>query len=330
MKRSRWMVVPVAAAAVMLALSQGSGSPGSAAPPATSSGVTIVELPGLGGSSAANDISPGGAYVTGSAVKDGLTRAVLWHAGKVVELETPAGVQTEGFAVNDSGTVAGWWSGCKESSCQEQAAVWTADGHLVDTVMDAHGLYVSPDGLTTAGWSSAGAAVWSSAGVWTSSAGSEIYDINAGGVAVGHGPGPGGGPSVPLSWTLPSTQPTPLALPAGATYGVAFAIDASGTAVGMAGNYAVAWSGGQVSVLPTGRTKAFGRAEDVSGGVIVGTVGNRAARWTGRTYVDLNTVLPRRSGWALSAARGLATDGSVVGVGLKGNVERGYLLRPAS
>ena len=313
------------AAGGVLAVPAGTAAP--ASPPASSS--RIVELATTAGASGANDVSPNGRYVTGFVeTSDRMRRAALWTAdGTALPLATPPDVQTDGFAVNDDGMVAGWWSGCASGSCDERAVVWSRTGAVVRSIDGAHALYISADGSTIAGWSVAGAAVWSG-DLWVSAAGREIYDLNAGGLAVGHA-GTGDTSSVPASWQLPATTPAPLPLPAGMTYGVASAVDDSGTIVGMAGSRAVVWRNGAVTVLAgLGRKVANGRANDVRGDVIVGDLGGRAVRWTAGVATDLNAVLPRRSGWSLQSAGGLAADGTVVGSGVYGGAARGFLLRP--
>jgi|GEM_PF-2131312 len=71
---------------------------------------------------------------------------------------------------------------------------------------------------------------------------------------------------------------------------------------------------------------------DIVGNSEIGNTNRRAfilelGRGVG-TPVDLNTRIPIGSGWVLQDARNISDLGYIVGVGLKGGVQRGFLLRP--
>src|SRR5215208_6925166 len=68
-----------------------------------------------------------------------------------------------------------------------------------------------------------------------------------------------------------------------------------------------------------------------------GNLGTRAIRWvpstangTSGVMTDLNTLIPANSGWTLMRARAINNSGQIVGDGLRGNVNRGFLLTPAA
>ncbi len=65
-------------------------------------------------------------------------------------------------------------------------------------------------------------------------------------------------------------------------------------------------------------------------GQIVGSSGNRAVHWENDQIVDLNTLIPPKSGWVLTKATGINENGQIVGVGsLGGDPFRAFILSPA-
>ena len=312
------------------------------AAPARAAGTwTVVDLGSLGGSSGAWGISPSGEWIAGwSYTSTGQERIVRWHRDapgrySMQVLQASYAAYGEGFDVNDAGTVVGWLSGCT-GPC-EQAVVWSPDGTLTVLPISGGALWVSPDSATVAGRMNPTPGTWTLAdGTWTPhpvvGEQGEIYDVDNG-IAVGHARF--GAPSVPVRWLPGSTAPERLPLPAGATYGVAMAAD-QGVIVGMADQRPTRWVGGVPQFLPGGGSKPrmsapMGRADDVSGGRIVGDLGGRAFQWNADgSYVQLDTLLPRKSGWSLRRARGVASDGTIVGDGSRSASNRAFALMPPS
>jgi uncharacterized membrane protein len=62
--------------------------------------------------------------------------------------------------------------------------------------------------------------------------------------------------------------------------------------------------------------------------VIVGTSGGRAAAWFGSDATDLNSMLPRGSGWTLQSASGVNNHGWIVGWGERLGEQHAFLLYP--
>jgi hypothetical protein len=105
------------------------------------------------------------------------------------------------------------------------------------------------------------------------------------------------GPVQPVLWPAESTAPVALATPAA-----------------------------------TKRSTPSGYAQDVDeAGVIVGHVSGRAVMWPAPAQVvDLNTLLPAKSGWVLERAGAISRTGRlIVGQGERQIRDRAFLLRPA-
>jgi uncharacterized membrane protein len=71
-----------------------------------------------------------------------------------------------------------------------------------------------------------------------------------------------------------------------------------------------------------------------SGGIAVGySVGSHtnttphAVVFAHGVVTDLNALLPAKSGWLLESATGIDDLGNIVGIGVHGTVERGFILR---
>ena len=302
-------------------------------------GWTIVDLGSLGGGSGAWGVSPSGEWITGwSFTSSGEERMVRWHRDgpgrySMQVLAAPHAAYGEGFDVNDTGTVVGWLSGC--SWACEQAVVWSADGSFTELPGAGGALWVSPEGTVVAGRRNPTAARWTfDANGWTADpvAGEgEMYEIDAG-VGVGHARL--GSADVPVRWSLPADDAQPLPLPSGTSHGTAYAIDQGVVvgAVGSAGMRPVRWVAGQPELLSGCGSKpraSGGRAADLHDGVVVGDLAGRAVRWAvDGTCTQLDTLLPRRSGWFLRHAFGIADDGSVVGQGSRSAGNRAYVLLP--
>ncbi len=123
---------------------------------------------------------------------------------------------------------------------------------------------------------------------------SEAYDVNNSGLVVGSGV-VGRQTRAFLADTVQRTF-RPLAGRPRARVTVAHAINNAGQVVG--------WSGG------------------------VGAPQQRALLWSGRRRVDLNTRIPRRSGWVLWRALDINEEGQIVGEGRFNGRSRAFLLTP--
>jgi probable HAF family extracellular repeat protein len=119
----------------------------------------------------------------------------------------------------------------------------------------------------------------------------------------------------------------------GAPFAQAVAINDVGQVAGIS-DIAFRWQNGVVTNLGqlngvTGRPGAINH-----GGQIVGATSEvleRAWVWTGNGSIkDLNTLIPRKTGWFLQDARGINDAGQIVGLGQHPNVNRAFLLTPIS
>ncbi len=156
-----------------------------------------------------------------------------------------------------------------------------------------------------------------------------------------------------------------LALPTGAQWGYASALNSQGRAAGSAGTFigtfsqhAVLWSGGAATYLGTlpgaANSKAFalnGRGEVVgfadfdpsAAGEAIGTrlrgsnplrrlfrthYTSRAFVWRAGRMADLNDLIPSDSGWTLAEAHGINDRGQIVGDGEHNGQGRAFLLTP--
>ncbi len=134
------------------------------------------------------------------------------------------------------------------------------------------------------------------------------------------------------------------ALPNG-RYSAARALNQHGMAVGwsgtgpfnpnvISGTHAVIYQGRTVidlGVLPGDRSSY---AEDInSAGWVVGSSEDpdevsRAFLYAGGHMYDLNDLIKHNSGWTLGAATGINDRGQIVGWGMRGGEQRGFLLTP--
>jgi probable HAF family extracellular repeat protein len=86
-----------------------------------------------------------------------------------------------------------------------------------------------------------------------------------------------------------------------------------------------------LGVLPGATTSAATSVANLpTGETIVGTSDDRAVRWTAGAIVDLNTLIDPSSGWTLTRAIGIDSEGRIVGVGRHYGLTRGFVLTPRS
>jgi probable HAF family extracellular repeat protein len=79
-----------------------------------------------------------------------------------------------------------------------------------------------------------------------------------------------------------------------------------------------------------GNTYSEALAINASGTEIVGDSGGHAFLYSGGKMRDLNTLIPRGTGWELYAATGIDDTGEIVGYGaIRGGDVHAFLLTPA-
>lgn len=204
-------------------------------------------------------------------------RPVRWAAGGSAATElgvlgtTAAGLSTgQAYAVNDAGTAVGF-------------AVKYVDGvDLGNRAVRWDAASTTAAELDELGTTSAGAAD------------SFAYAVNAAGTTVGYATKYRDGQSLgsrAVRWDAGGTSIAQLGLlgidARGYAAGAAYAVDASGIAVGYAEKYVA----GQL-------------------------VGSRAVMWDAAgIVVDLNTLVDPAAGWTLTEARGIGADGWITGIG---------------
>jgi len=260
--------------------------------------------------------------------------ACLWAAGTQQDLETlPGLLETFAAGLNNRGQVVGGAAAVRDGAGKQplaQAFLFSG-GHMT--------LLPPPPGYTEV-------------------VASGIND--AGQVAMNAGL-----PPHPFLYDTRTGKWAALALPTGAQWGYASALNSQGRAAGSAGTFigtfslhAVLWSGGVATYLGTlpgaANSKAFalnGRGEVVgfadfdpsAAGEAIGThlresnplrrlfrtnFTRRAFVWRAGRMADLNDLIARDSGWTLAEAHGINDRGQIVGDGEHNGQQRAFLLTP--
>jgi len=287
--------------------------------------------------------------------------AFSWTAsGGMKDLGTLTGATVSGaIGVNDSGTVVGYSNVKGQPATNFVAVQWSSAGVISDLGMLAGGSSSSAFEINSAG-EIAGDSFLSSGVVdatsWTSNKIKNLgglnkaiftagLDINDSGEIVGESVLSYGPPfsSRAFLWTG-STMKNLGVLPGGIT-SIANAINTSGVIVGQSDGtstggswHAVMWNASDkirdLGVLPEG---TYSIAFDVNdSGVVVGYgngFGNEthAMVWTSAGGMqDLNSLIPKDTGWVLVNANAINNLGQITGYGTKSGYNRAFLLTPVN
>jgi probable HAF family extracellular repeat protein len=266
------------------------------------------DLGTLGGhTSDGQDIDATGRVVGYSTLADGSYRAFLYAGGSMADLGTLGSNYSAAYALNDAGQIVG--------------SSDTADGHN-------HAFLYEGGMMTDLGTLGGDEPGWSTT----------AYGINATGVVAGYSYLPSGDFHA-FVYTAGQMQDLGTL---GGDWSQAFAINDAGTITGQA--YLPGNGDAHAFVWRHGRMKDLGVLNHYSSGIAIGGDGTvvgdadiandsgylvyHAAIFRHGAPVDLNTRIPRGTGWTLTAATGLDAAGRIVGYGQLHGVEHGFLLTP--
>ena len=248
----------------------------------------VTVLGGLGGGSFAIGVNSSGQVAGYSYDTDGNVHAVVWNGTTPTVLNNLGlFVGSAANGINDSGQVAGTLDNPSDFN-QQNAVVWNG---TTPTVLK--GL---PGTAYPYGWAA--------------------YGINASGQVVGYATGADNVTGYAVVWN--GTTPTPLGPVGNSPINIAYAINASGVAVGFSGYqsgpiYAVVWNGTTPTVLPN----------PVGGNISVAIGINARGQVVGREFdsgdviqyaVEWNGTVPTIIGSPDSIASGINDSGDVVGL----------------
>ena len=271
-------------------------------------GGTMRDLGTLGGKySQGQGINTAGAVAGYSTLADGTYRAFLYSNGRMVSLGTLGANYSSAYALNDAGQVVG--------SSITATNLWHAFLYSAGKMIDLGTL-----GGNQPGWS-------------TTAAG-----INAIGRVVGYSYLPSGD----FHGFLYANHAMHDLGTLGGSWSQAYAINSAEQITGQAylqGNakaHAFLYSGGSMADLGALHQYSSGLAIN-SSGVVVGNADVRnntgflvyhAVVYKNGAPVDLNKLIPPRTGWVLSAATSVNDSGEIAGYGNLRGVQHGFLLTP--
>lgn len=317
-------------------------------------GATIIELGAMGGvRSSAEDINDAGLVVGWIDTEERLARAVMWRGGSITELALPAPAFSAqmALAVNGDEQVVGRM-GAPESGAH--GFLWHR-GTAADLGMgreNSHATDINQSG-DVVGWMAVGPV--SQALMWVRGTRRELRTV-AGSRSMAYAVGQyrqavgrstvAEGPTAPwhaVLWandlvvdlgTLGGRNSVAHDLTVArrleAGFETTWVVGESETATGH--EHAFVWNRGtmrDLGVLPgdvTSKAYSINSARVVVGFSSSHEGRRRACMWVGDTIVDLNTLLPRDSGWRLETATAINNRGQIVGTGQYRTESRGYLL----
>lgn len=316
----------------------------------------VTDLGTLGGpASCASAINAAGVVVGKAQTRDGAWRATVWAEGETVDLgRLPGTTESEACGINSEGQVVGMCFGGVRRAYRP--FLWQ-DGEMVDlgdlggsasasAINDlgqvVGGSFTGPNRSTAehhaALWVDNGAIA--DLGTLPGGRESHAWGINDAGLAVGVAQTPDGTDRAVL-WRDGEI------IDLGALGGAdsrATAVGESGMIVGTARTrdgalHAFMWLDGTMTDLGAPERARRSRACGVNAsGQVVGVVTvrssgrevHRALTWRDAALLDLNTLIDDTQDWKLTEARGINDRGQIVGKGVIGGCERGFLLTPCT
>ena len=280
--------------------------------------------------SEAQGINRGGLVVGGSMVEGFVSHAFIASATlNLTDLGTLGGEYSYAWDINDMGVVTGEAS---TATAGIHAFIWTSASGMRDigtlggdtstgrsineSAQVAGDSRIGPGTVTRAFRFTEGVGMIS-LGTLPGGTNSSAYGINNAGQVVGE------------SETSPIVDPTPRLEGRALTPGFRL------QAFPFEGIHAFLWTEGagmkDLGHLGGGKSRALAISNK---GMVVGTStlidgSNRAFRWTqAGGMIDLNTLLPRNSGWVLTAAWDVNDEGQITGEGLHNGAQRAFRLNP--
>ncbi len=279
--------------------------------------------------------------------------AMLWQNGSMADLGILAGSDanfSRGYAINDAGVVVGESSNNTSLAFRWENGVMTNLGNLGNRSAVAHD--INNSGVVVGGssngqnlrafWWENGAMSDLGTPAGTASARARAWAINDDGDVAGVAHNAAGN-SRPALWRggpggTVQTLPT---LGNGDQFGEALAIADNDWVVGYSNitgstEGAFLWREAVGTVFLGNLGFRHSRATDVNDrGQIVGfgsafsnfpSFGGAAFLWENEVLFDLNGLIPAASGWTLYSAEGINDQGDIVGYGLVGGQQHGFLL----
>jgi probable HAF family extracellular repeat protein len=262
-------------------------------------------LPTLGGAQGDAYAASGGMTVGRAQLANGRYHAVLWEGTGATDLGTFGGAQSVAYALNGWGTIVG----TAETTAANATRAFTYDG--------------------------LGSRVLTPLAVDLGGSRSIAYDINDAGTIVGTATL--AGDAVSHAFLYASGTATDLGSPGGTS--VARAVNDLDHAVGYWQSLdgrttsAFVYRDGSMHTLPSlggadTRAISINRHDLIVGAADTPGGARHAVLWRDSAIVDLNTLIPRGTGWVLQTAVHVDDAGQIVGYGTRGGQRRSFVLIP--
>jgi probable HAF family extracellular repeat protein len=280
---------------------------------------------------------------------DGDTRAFLWENGEMTDIGTLGGLNREAFDINESGQIVGYSEINPFNPFDYHAFLWengemTDLGTLGTANSQANGINNIGQVVGQIGGS---AVLWENGEIIElGTLGGSANEINDSGQIVGDARTSSGNRRAFL-WENGTMIDLGTLGGSDSTASIAEDINESGQVVGYAAlqggsifnvnRHAFLWQDGTMTDLgtldnlPVSEAFSINNAGQVVGWATDGGFSkNKAFLWENGVMLDLDNLIPTNSGWELQFATGINDVGQIVGVGLRNEQLRGFLLTPES
>jgi probable HAF family extracellular repeat protein len=305
---------------------------------------SVTDLGTLGGTeSFAYGINDGGQVVGAARTSSGSSQAFLWNNGQMRNLGTLGGNSSRANGINNKGQVVGW---ANTSSGSSHAVLWNSSGiqdlgTLGGFASMAYGINNRGQVVGQSDTGRGSRAFW-----WHNGAMKDLAPLNRRIITSAHGINNRGqavgwfsnGMDDSQAILLQNAKMTYLGHIGGITQARAInyrgQIVGAGVQEGGGGYHAILWNNGVAKNLDPLNSHRYSIAYGINfKGQVVGraitTSGvQRAFLWQNDTMIDLNSLIPRNSGWELFWAADINNRGQIVGHGKHNNQTRAFLLTP--